>query len=127
MANPQKGEVEFEIGGKTYTYFLGTYGLAKLEQNCGGKPWPAIFQEATANGWGFHILLTCFRCGLLLHHEPMTEKEASILLDQMTAPVFMARLADIWKMQFGDSGGSDSRPTNAATINGSGISSPAVG
>lgn len=128
MANPQKGEIEIEIGGKTYTFLLGTYGLAKLEERCGGKPWPSIFADAAKDGWGWRIMLACFHCGLLLHHEPMTEREASILLDELTVPEFMKRLGETWKMQFGDSGDQPARPTIAATSNnGSGMPSSAIG
>ena len=128
MANPQKGETEFEIGGKRYTYFLGTYGLAKLEERCGNKPWPQIFSEASRDGWGWRTMLACFHCGLLLHHEQITEREASILLDELTVPEFMKRLVEIWKMQFGGSEDATARPmTAAATINGGGTPSSAFG
>lgn len=126
MANPQKGEIEFELGGKTYTYLLGTYGLARLEERCGGKPWPAIFAEAAKDGWGWRIALATFHCGLLLYHEPISEREASILLDELTVPEFMKRLGDVWKTQFGD-GDEAVRPTIAAASNGSGMPSSAVG
>ena len=35
MANPIKGEVPLEAGGKTYTFVLGTYALAALERRRG--------------------------------------------------------------------------------------------
>lgn len=126
MANPQKGEIEFELGGKAYTYLLGTYGLAKLEERC-GKPWPAIFGEATKDGWGWRIALACFHCGLLLHHESMTEREASVLLDELTVPEFMKRLGEVWKLQFGVGGDEPVRPMIAAASNGSGTASSVAG
>lgn len=122
MSNPQK--IDFWIGGKHYTYLLGTYGLAKLEQRQ-GKPWPTVMQQAFDAGFGADIVLALFHCGLLLHHEPITEREASILLDELTVPVFSEKFAEAWQRQFG---GQDdrARPIPAATAgltatNGSGI------
>ena len=89
-ANPQKGEIEFTIGGKTYVFLLGTLGLARLEQSCGGRPWPKIFADANRDGWGWHMMLTCFHCGLALHHPEISERDASILLDELTVPEFMS-------------------------------------
>ena len=126
-ANPQKGEIEFLIGGKTYTFLLGTFGLARLEQACGGKPWPKIFAEANAEGWGWHMMLTCFHCGLLLHHPELNERDASILLDELTVPEFMKRLGDVWSIQFG-AGDETARPPKAApAISGNGTMSSATG
>lgn len=126
MANPRKGEIELSIGGKNYTYLLGTYGLAKLEQRI-GKPWPLLFKQAAEGGWGFDAALAVFHAGLLLHHEPMTEKEASMLLDELTVVVFMEKFAAAIKLQFPDPG-PDADPTRPATqqANG-GIASFAIG
>jgi hypothetical protein len=130
MANPQKGEIEFEIGGKVYTYLLGTYGLAKLEQRM-GKPWPVILKQAVNDGWGVDMALACWHCGLLLHHEPMTEKQASLLLDELTVTAFTTRFVEAVQLQFpGQQGGAaDVRPPlEAATkSNGIGTQSSAIG
>ena len=123
MSNPQKGEIDFEIGGKTYTYLLGTYGLAKLEQRQ-GKPWPTILKEAVNEGWGVDMALACFHCGLLLHHDEINEKQASVLLDELTVEVFTKKFVEAVQMQF-PSAESTAHPTiAAANKNGNGIGTP---
>ena len=113
MANPKNGEIEFEIGGKVYSFLLGTYGLARLEQRR-GKPWPAILKEAINDGWGVDLALACFHCGLLLHHEPMTEKEASLLLDELGMDTFTRKFVEGMQAQFGGQEGADGPPPVAA-------------
>jgi hypothetical protein len=127
-ANPQKGEIEFTIGGKTYIFLLGTLGLARLEQASGGRPWPKIFADANRDGWGWHMMLTCFHCGLALHHPELSERDASILLDELTVPEFMRRLGDVWTIQFGRGDDDASRPLQAApAISGNGTTSSVIG
>lgn len=121
--NPQ--EIDFQIGGKTYTYMLGSYALSKLEERMGGdKPWPVILQEGMS-GWSIKLWLACFHCGLLLHHEPISEKEASVLLDQLTVSEFARRFAEVLKKQFPEAAAEDSgRPPVAAAASGNGIGIP---
>lgn len=88
MANPQRGELEFQIGGKAYKFFFGTYALAKLERRM-GKGFVALAAEVQANGApSVELTLAIFHAGLSLHHESITEKEASLLLDDLRMPVF---------------------------------------
>jgi hypothetical protein len=130
MSNPQKGEIDFQIGGKTYTYLLGTYGLAKLEQRQ-GKPWPAILKQAVEDGWGADMALAMFHCGLLLYHEPITEKEASRLLDELTVEAFTKKFVEAIKLQFpNQEAESSEHPILAAAPkagNGTGIPASATG
>lgn len=126
-ANPQKGEIEFVIGGKTYTFLLGTFGLARLERACGGKPWPKIFADANGEGWGVHMMLACFHAGLMLHHPELSERDASILLDELGMAEFMKRLGDTWTLQFGVAD-ETARPMKAApAISGNGTMSSVAG
>lgn len=82
MAGPRFDEVPIEIGGKRYRYFLGTYGLKALERSV-GQPWPKIIEGAINDGWGFSVALSLFHAGLIFHHETMTERQASLLLDEL--------------------------------------------
>ena len=122
MANPQKGEIEFQIGGKAYTYLLGTYALAKLEQRM-GKPWPAIMRDVEKDGPSAELTLALFHCGLLLHHEPLTEKQASLLLDELRMPVFWDEFGKAGPRIFGTPDAT-ADPTPPPTKSGNGIGIP---
>ena len=121
-----QGEIEFVIGGKTYTFLLGTYALSKLEQNL-KQPWQKVLQELDPTS--IRLWLAVFHCGLLLHHEPMSEREASILLDELTVNAFAKRFVEIGKGQFPANDGDAARPTMAAVKanNGIGTASSAIG
>jgi len=120
MANPQKGEIEFQIAGKSWTYLLGTYGLAKLEQRM-GKPWPSILKDAVDSGWGVDMALACFHCGLLLHHEPISEREASLLLDELTVEAFTKKFVEAVQLQFPQAEAANPTPPAIAKTNGGGM------
>lgn len=124
MANPQKGEIEFEIGGKTYVYLLGTYGLAKLEAAMGGQSWTKVLENLDPHS--MRLWLAVFHCGLLLHHEPISEKEASRLLDELTLGKFMERWGEVLKAQFpGQGEDTIARPPGAvAKSSNNGIGTP---
>jgi hypothetical protein len=127
MVNPRNGEIEFQIGGKAYTYLLGTYGLARLEQRM-GKAWPEVIRQVAEGRAGVDFALAAFHAGLLLHHEPMTEREASVLLDELTVSVFAEKFAEAIKVQFPDQDATANPMTAAApkAANGS-MSSSATG
>lgn len=122
MGNPQKGEIDFEIGGKVWTYVLGTYALRVLERRR-GKPWPLILQEAV-NNWSVDLCLDCWQAGLLMYHEPITEKEASRLLDEITVERFTREFVAAISLQFPDQeqegGDGAARPPVAASPSASG-------
>lgn len=125
MANPQRGELEFQIGGKAFTFFFGTYALAKLEQRM-GKGFAAIAAEVQANGApSVELTLAIFHAGLLFHHEPITEKEASLLLDELRMPVFWEHFSKAKTGVFADADDDSARPTTPAVAakaaNGNGI------
>jgi Phage tail tube protein, GTA-gp10 len=81
MANPIKGEVPLEIGGKRYTFVLGTYALAALERRM-KMPWPRIFKRASDGEWGIDDVLAVVHCGLLRHHRQVTEEQVADLIDE---------------------------------------------
>lgn len=80
MANPIKGEVSFEAGGKHYKFVLGTYALAALQRRTGVST--AKFFARKQDDWGMDDILAIFHSGLLKHHE-MSEREASDLIDEL--------------------------------------------
>ena len=82
MANPIKGEVPLDVGGKHYTFVLGTYALAALERKM-GMPWPRIIKRAVDNEWGVNDVLIVAQCALLKHHRNMTEEQVGELIDEV--------------------------------------------
>jgi hypothetical protein len=82
MANPIKGEVPLEIGGKRYTFVLGTYALANLERRL-GMPWPKIFKRAGDGEWGIAEVLAVVHAGLLRHSPQLTEPQVADLIDEV--------------------------------------------
>lgn len=125
MPNTQR-EIEFEIGGRKYLFLLGTYALAKLEERR-GQPWQKIIESLDPRSIG--LWLAVWHCGLLVHHEPISEREASQLLDDLTLGKFVERFAEVLKVQFPASDGDAARPPAAAVKanNGIGIGSSAIG
>lgn len=116
MANPH--EINFEIGGKRYTWLMGTYGLAKVEERL-GKTWPKVMAELDPQS--MHYWLAMFHCGLLLHHD-INEREASVLLDELTLGTFIEIFSGAFAKQFpAPSEGAGVRPTQAAAMSGNGI------
>jgi hypothetical protein len=121
MANPQKGEIEFEVAGKRYTWLLGTYGLAKIEERL-GKSWPKVMADLDPQS--MHYWLAAFHCGLLLHHD-ISEREASVLLDELTLGKFIEIFNAAFAKQFpAPSGESGARPREAAATSANGIGTP---
>lgn len=62
MANPQKGEVAFEAGGKAYVFKLDFNALCSLEQLV-KMPFPK-FLKRKEDEWGAIDLRSVFCCGL---------------------------------------------------------------
>lgn len=81
MANPIKGEVPLEVGGKVYTFQLGTYALAALERRM-KMPWPKVFERARDGLMGIDDVLGIVLCGFLRHHRQMTEEQAADIIDE---------------------------------------------
>ena len=94
----------------------------------GGISWPKIMESLDPHS--MRLWLSIFHCGLLLHHEPISEKEASRLLDELTLGKFMERFGEVLKAQFpGQGEETAARPMVAAVKanNGIGMQSSAIG
>ena len=79
MANPLKGEVEFEAEGKRYTFVLGTYAQAHLQRRTGVPTFK--FFGRKPEEWGADDMLALFHAGLVRHHKDLTEESAADLMD----------------------------------------------
>src|SRR5262245_51744581 len=128
MANPVKGEVPLEIGGKRYVFVLGSYGLAALERRV-KMPWFKFFRRATVEGgdWGIDDVLASLHAGLLKHHPYLTEMDVADLIDEAgLATINKAIIESIALMQ-PDGGGGEVAGNPPTKGNGFGIGSSATG
>lgn len=118
-------EIPIDIGGKRYRYVLGTYGLKAIEMSL-GKPWPRIIESAVNDGFGMAVALSLFHAGLLLNHE-MTEKQASLLLDELGIDKFAEIFAAAVKRAMPEADPTQPPTIDAAAVNGTGTRSSAIG
>jgi hypothetical protein len=123
MANPVKGEIAVDIGGKRYRYVLGTYALAAIERRM-GMPWTSIMQRAMDSGFGFDQALALFHAGLLRYHD-ISEREASDLLDEYTVDKFSELFIEAVKLMMPE--GAPADPPTATAGNGHGIERSPIG
>jgi hypothetical protein len=113
MANPVKGEVPLEVGGKRYTFVLGTYALAALERRM-KMPWPKLFKKAADGEWGINEILATVHAGLLRHQRDMTEEQVADLIDQVGIERINEVLGEAIKLMQPEGAGSDGGTTEAA-------------
>lgn len=119
MANRLRGEVEFTVGEKTYTFRLGMNELVALEQTLGIKdPIKALAEQQL----GIGDLRALARAGLSRYHKELTDEEVGDLIDEMGGLVALSKVA---AKSFEFMGGEDesSKPEAAGT---GPVSSPLV-
>jgi Phage tail tube protein, GTA-gp10 len=104
MANPIKGEVPLEAGGKRYTFVLGTYALAALERRM-KMPWPKLFKRAADGDWGIDEILATVHAGLLRHHRQITEEQVADLIDELGIERINDVLSEAIKLMQPEGGG----------------------
>lgn len=80
MANPHRGEVSFEAGGKTYVFKLGTHTLAAIEERA-KMPFFKFFNRKPEE-WGVRDMVIIFDCGLSEKYE-LTVKQVAGLMDEL--------------------------------------------
>ena len=122
MANPVKGEVPLEIGGKVYTFVLGTYGLAALERRM-KMPWPKIFKRASDGEFGIDDVLAVVHAGLLKHHRGLTEENVADLIDAAGMESINAAIGEALKLiaPATTTGGEESENPPPKAANGSAV------
>lgn len=126
MANPIKGEVPLEIGGRRYVFMLGTYGLAALERRM-KMPWPKIFEKAQRNEWGIDDVLATFHSGLMKHHPSLTEREAADLMDEVGLQKINEAIGEAVRLMQPVGGGEEAENPPLSAGNGAGTISSAAG
>jgi hypothetical protein len=80
MGNKHRGEVSFDIDGKTWTLALGINALCELEAEF-DKPVNAIFAEMDDGKVSVRTLRSVFRAGLARHHSKISQAEAGDLME----------------------------------------------
>jgi hypothetical protein len=109
MANPQKGEVGFEVGAASYVFKLGTYAQAVLERRV-KMPGPKFFKRP-ADEWGVDDTLSVFWAGLYRQHK-LTEEQAADLIDELGATRVQEILFEALKLANPEAGKANGDPQN---------------
>lgn len=93
MANPHKGEVAFEAGGKDYTIRLSTNAICSLEAELG-----VGFGEITRrlDGFNFLTLRSVLRGAL----PNATLAEASAVIDEIGYPQAVNHVMEAYRLAF---------------------------
>jgi len=82
MANPLKGEIEFEAGGQKYTFRLGTNELVAIQTAWGIEPHNgSLFWERLRNVSAPSALLEVFTHGLKRSHAELSKAEIGDIID----------------------------------------------
>ena len=85
MANPERGEVDLEIGGKTYTLALGVGALREIQKVVHTGDRRVTFKEVilgAADG-DIEYLAVLVWGGLRRHHKEITLTQVDDLLDEL--------------------------------------------
>jgi len=83
MANPERGEIDLEVGGKRYRLKLGTMGLRVLQEALSTPAKPVTFIEVMDGVFKGNIdyLLAVIWAASQHHHPELTQKDVDHLLD----------------------------------------------
>lgn len=120
MANPNKGEVAFDAGGKSYTLHFSTNAICELEDKL-DRSFIAISSElAKAASAPEKIRLTTLRAifwaGLQDHHPDIDLKAAGKLVVAAGGMAGVMKLiSEGFERAFPDPETKDARPTNGVT------------
>ncbi len=124
MANPHKGEVGFEAGGKNYVFRLGTYAQALLERRT--KTTAAKFFNRPVDAWGVDDLLSVFYCGLYRQHK-MTEEDVADLMDDVGTDRLQEIIIEAIQLANPEADKTASRPPEMMVLDGTGTDSSKSG
>ena len=109
MSNPHKGEIEFTVGGKTYTLYFSINAMCELEDALGGNVVELATLMADSSKVSIKNVRTVFWAGLRDHHEAMSITDAGRLMSEMGVAQAMELVAKAFTLAFPD-GGEAKRP-----------------
>lgn len=115
MANLERGEVSFEASGKTWTMKVGTEAMCQIE-SLTGKGIAEVGQLLGSEKTSTITLLRAVFCGSLQeHHEGITPKECSKLMDEVGVAVIGQKIGEAFQAAFPPAKEGASRPPKAPT------------
>jgi hypothetical protein len=123
--NPHKGDVSFEVNGKTYTLRYSHLALVKLE-NVLNKGLAQILSELSKPGdMRLGTVLALLWAGLQKHHPGLSEEDASEILDDVEGGIatVMVSIDSAFSKAFGTSPGTKGTNPPQKEVNGSGMTS----
>lgn len=84
MANKHKGEIDIEVGDKTYTLALTLDAMCQLEDKFSTPDRPVTFQEVIelADGGSLRHLRALIWAALQLHHKDMSIQDISPMVHE---------------------------------------------
>lgn len=98
MANKHRGDVDIEIGGKTFTINFNWQALAELETGLGDNYVQTIMDGLT--GMSAKVVMACLVAGLKKHHPGYASVEILGQYDEPPAmladPIFRALGLGLW-------------------------------
>ena len=115
MANAERGEVSFEASGKTWTMKIGTEAMCSIE----GLTGKGIAEVGKLLGNEMTATITMLRavfCGALQeHHEGISPKECSKLMDEVGVDVIGQKIGEAFQAAFPKAKEGAARPPKATT------------
>lgn len=119
MANREKGEVDFTVGGTTYTLRLTVDATAQLEDLCSTPERDMFFPEIlrkVSNGSVKYTRLFIWMC-LREHHPKMDVHAAGALIDGAGGPIaFAEKVMEVMQSTHPDPEDVPARPQTAQAI-----------
>lgn len=115
MANPQRGGVSFEASGKTWTMKIGTNAMCEIEEATGkaiAEVGRLLGNEQTAS---MKLLRAVFWGSLQDHHEGISLKECSDMMDEVGVDVIGQKIGEAFQAAFPQAKAGGSRPPKAPT------------
>lgn len=102
MANPKRGEIEADIGGKTYTLCLTLGALAELESGMGASDLVALAERFEARRLSARDILRVIGCGLRGAGHALSDEDVANMKVSGGLAAYVQIAADLLAATFGD-------------------------
>lgn len=124
-ANPQRGDVSFDLSGKTYTLRFSHLALAKLEADQDKSLFQIMTELSSSSSIRINTVISLLWAGLQKHHPEMTREGAAELLDEIDggAPAMMVHINDAFAKAFASTLGTKGTNPTQREVNGAGMKS----
>jgi len=124
-SNPQRGDVSFDLSGKTYTLRYSHLALAKLEADQDKSLFQIMTELSTPGSIRINTVISLLWAGLQKHHPGMTKEDVAELLDEMDggAPAMMIHVNEAFAKAFASTLGTKGTNPTQREVNGAGMKS----